>query len=135
MARQTEFSLKVGAFADALGLRVATVLRRTALAVQDEVTKMTPVDTGRARSNWNVEIDTVNPAVKKGRKNGKGAKPTGRATAKSTFYVSNNVEYISELEYGSSTQAPHGMLRVVIPRHRRFMEDAAKRVLGNSRTP
>ncbi len=75
----------------------------------------TPVNTGRARAAWTVSEDAPDSAVP----------PEGQDVYQPPIYtadesqaaygitfVSNNVEYADELEFGSSDQNPSGMLRV-----------------------
>jgi hypothetical protein len=90
----------------------------TELAVR--VVMRTPVDTGYARSNWQPGIGAPNVGTQEIRD------PTGGAAASKaamvaaqiqigdTFYLSNNVAYIQNLEYGHSKQAPAGMVRLTL---------------------
>lgn len=74
----------------------------------------TPIDTGAARSNWNVGLTTSygKPTEPLGG-NGpihaiQGQVTTIKAGSNSVFY--NNVDYIDELEAGKSPQAQAGMV-------------------------
>jgi len=96
---------------------VSDVLRRVALAVNQTLILSTPVDTGRARANWQVSIGTEvdaeldstdvqgaitrNQGVIKGYRNGE-------------IIVQNNVSYIGALNNGSSAQAPAGFVEKAI---------------------
>lgn len=66
------------------------VIRDIGIECLNRVTERTPVDTGHARSRW---VMTNNPT---------------------SFTLSNDADYISFLEEGSSTQAPLGMLGVTM---------------------
>lgn len=75
----------------------------------------TPVDTGRARGNWQTTVGSA-PA---GEQRSETPIEDGAAVLKQIeafciVYVSNNVPYIIYLEDGSSKQAPHGMLRITL---------------------
>ena len=84
--------------------------------------KRTPVDTGRAKNNWMVTQNT--PA--RGVNNLEGKSPLGTFSSQSLQELSqitedftldiltNNLPYIEKLEFGSSTQAPAGMVRVTL---------------------
>lgn len=102
------------------------LMRRIALAVDQTVVLETPVDTGRARSNWvvstgsafNAEIEPYAPlpqrtdASKKGeRANAAGAIEQGQRALGAhdngqTIFISNNLDYIGDLNRGHSAQAP-----------------------------
>lgn len=93
---------------------VSDVLRRVALVANQAIVMATPVDTGRARANWQVSIDAEittetgstsaaeqlrrNEGVIKGYKNG-------------ALIIQNNVPYIGKLNSGSSAQAPAGFVQ------------------------
>ena len=80
----------------------------------------TPVDTGRARGNW--QINTGGPAAgfaKTNSKTGraplrKGTSEINNAPAHSAYYIVNNVPYVPYLENGSSKQAPLGMVALTV---------------------
>lgn len=75
---------------------------------------------GRFRGNWQVTFDS--PAVgETGRIDKSGAETmadgstmieTFKVGMVDTIYFSNNVPYAVPLEFGHSTQAPHGMVRI-----------------------
>lgn len=86
--------------------------------VFEGVVDRTPVLTGSARASWNASVgepivinrinrDTLNPL-------GPPSFPLKSAPAFSKIYITNGVPYIMQLEYGSSKQAPQGMLRVTL---------------------
>lgn len=98
------------------------VMRKVALDVFRGVVQRTPVDTGRARGSWNVDINRVNKTVDTDPAERRdppalGAPPgpanLSQAAGKvfeakwgDEIYISNNVPYIRYLEDGSSQQAP-----------------------------
>ena len=86
------------------------VLRLTALGVNRSLVMATPVDTGRARSNWWPSIGTPsnnrggvihNPIDRSKRMWSKGRMPPF-----AVLFLTNNLDYIQELNDGSSQQAP-----------------------------
>jgi hypothetical protein len=106
---------------------VNLIVRQTAIAAVREVVLATPVDTGRARSNWLVTlggpsddqvgdetwvsfpspqqtIDQANVEVAARQPNGQDV------------YITNNVPYISRLNEGSSAQAPAGFVQQAVQR-------------------
>lgn len=101
--------------------------------MQDAIANGTPIDTGRAISSWNIaENDadpTTTPALRINRKEhaAQGASTLtkeqamgvmrGRRQAISeqaqVIVISNALDYIEDLENGSSRQAPNGIVRAV----------------------
>jgi len=95
------------------------LVRRCALATDAAVVLATPVDTGRARANWQVEINspsvsTTTNTSKSGRESinaGKVAIAQYKGgTPNAAIYITNNLPYIGKLNDGSSAQAPAGFV-------------------------
>lgn len=103
-------------------LRGRTALFQQALTLEAHrrVVMRTPVDTGRARGNWQVSIGLPARGVLGSRdRSGAATVSRGLGTIKRIdgtldSWVVNNVVYIRALEYGHSKQAPNGMVRVTI---------------------
>jgi hypothetical protein len=129
----------LGEFAHRIRLRgrdvekgVNRIVRTVALVVDREVVLGTPVDTGRARSNWIASLGSavtdVRDPYSPGNKLGIGESNNAEAamsqaktiisTRKSgtDVYISNNVDYIGLLNDGSSAQAPAGFVQSAIKR-------------------
>lgn len=87
-------------------------VRKIAFEVLKGVVEKTPVDTGRARGNWQASINAPKEQVLKSTdKEGsstiaKGFTRLGQFTIGQIAYVANNVDYMIFLENGSSKQAP-----------------------------
>jgi hypothetical protein len=96
--------------------RIDRKVRAVTIGVFSSVIKMTPVDTGRAKGNWQCTIGT--PASGENQlADSEGAMiATVPNEAGSKVYLTNNLPYIQRLEYGHSTQAPSGMVRTSIDR-------------------
>jgi hypothetical protein len=108
------------------------MLAETSLEVLRQVSQQTPVDTGRARSNWFMGI---NAAERKTTEDTSGAN-VGQAegvmlTIKGadTVFVSNNLPYIERLNDGYSKQAPANFVEGAAQIARRKVEEIAKRGL------
>lgn len=116
------FDLALRKEADEVPELAGKVQRAIALEALRGVVMMTPVDTGRARGNWQVTHDTpadgeVDVADKGGRATiGKGAAEIAAIEPFEVTYLTNNLDYIEELEKGSSKQSPHGMVGVTATR-------------------
>jgi hypothetical protein len=79
------------------------VFRALVLDIFRNIQIRTPVDTGRARGNWQVEFN---------------------GTQEATIY--NNLPYIERLENGWSQQAPAGFVRVTLSEFERKLNQAAR---------
>lgn len=115
------FSKRMGVVADTVDRNSDTLTRRVAIKVDQVVVMGTPVDTGRARSNWITSLgsarrDTLSPYAP-----GEGGS-TGSANAQAAMdqceavvahyqhgneiHIANSLPYIGKLNEGSSAQAP-----------------------------
>ena len=91
---------------------VSKDIRVFAFKVLRNVTISTPVDTGRARGNWQVGIDVPKTSVLSNLDRSGGSSLTSglsqlsRVTRFNTVWITNNLDYIGKLNDGSSLQAP-----------------------------
>lgn len=122
------------------------IVKQTAQTVDENVVRGTPVDTGRARSNWvvtkNAPFGGVIPPYSPGTKlgisetgNAAGAIGQGslviatfRLLKDTTIYITNNIGYVRKLNDGSSTQAPAGFIEAAIQAGAALIR--GKRVIG-----
>jgi len=104
------FKLDIREFAEATGLELELVTRKIALDAYARVTVKTPVDTGRARGNWNVGAGRPDLSTTK---TGESPPPSlKKGDGEAAIYITNNLDYVFELENGSSKQSPEGMVAV-----------------------
>lgn len=94
-----------------------TQLLTLLVAETDARLKMrSPVLTGRFRASWSIGVGQLNPTVAPESGGGQpvvSAHPSIPAvTIGQTVYLSNSLPYARPLEYGWSTQAPAGMVRL-----------------------
>lgn len=122
--RQTAIQIETGATA---------MTRKVALVIDQTLVIATPVDTGRARSNWVVEVgkqptrDTREP-YSPGDHGSTGAANASAAIAQGQravmaynredeyIFITNNLHYIKDLNEGKSPQAPPGFVQTAIAR-------------------
>jgi hypothetical protein len=110
-------------------------VEEAALKTWDEAVRKTPVQTGRARAGWHLssragrdrppvyeDVSGNDPRYRPERPRVSGGERE--------LHLYNNVEYILFLEFGSSRQAPQGILRSALMRRRRELADAAGRIVG-----
>ena len=130
MTAGTDFSLDLRKFVEKAGAAADTAIRKICLDLASSIILKTPVDTGRARANWqtsvnNVHNDTVNTTDKAGGATIAAAATGAQNAPGNVFYITNNLPYIASLEFGLyrpgpktvggfSKQAPNGMVRISI---------------------
>lgn len=116
------FADDVSAFVRKTEAKIETAIRKIAIDVFTEVVLMTPVDTGRARGNWQVAIGSIpSGTLELDDKDGTATIAKVQADALGlkagqSIYLVNNLEYITALEFGHSKQAPSGMVRLTVQR-------------------
>lgn len=113
----TGFADAIRAFQGKTKARMDQIVRKVCMDVTADIVRLTPVDTGMARSNWFVGNDRVTTVDGSPTKNGSASNKRASDFASTlhaggVFYITNNLPYIMRLEYGSSKQSPAGMARV-----------------------
>ena len=104
------FNLDINKFAKAIGVEVEVVTRKIAFSLYSDIVQSTPVDTGRAKANWNVGFGRIDDQVNKNTRFTPVRFPKG--SGKRAIYITNHLPYIGVLENGSSKQAPSGMVAI-----------------------
>lgn len=89
------------------------LIRKSGETLYRAVFERTPIDTGRARANWNCSVNTPDPSFRESADldPGKASGAFAGAKAGDFLYITNAAPYILELENGHSDQAPDGMVR------------------------
>lgn len=106
------------------------VVRKTALDVYKGILELSPVDTGRFRSNNILSIDAIDKS-ENGIKSESAqlleanTKLSGKV-AGHTVFIQNNLDYATALEYGRSKQAPRGVYGVTLLRFGSILKNNAK---------
>lgn len=116
-----EFRLQLSGFIkDRVPQQASQIVRLISLQVLTGVVLKTPVDTGRARGGWQLEIGVV-PQTTTGVEDKSGGATISVAastleayTFGQIVYIVNNVQYVQYLETGSSSQAPSGMVSLTL---------------------
>ena len=108
--------------------------------VSDSIINKTPIDTGFARGNWQASIGSPETSVIERYDTESGYAPTsgeGKSLYEANnvavmdidkdFYLTNNVEYIFNLEYfNGSNQAPQGMVRITVADYQNIVNDVVR---------
>lgn len=129
MASPDQFAKRITVLARNIEQNGEATARKVALAVHQTVVLATPVDTGRARSNWIVQLSspyrqtiTAYSPGEKGSTSGANAQSAinqGQSTISQRekgqdIYISNNLDYITRLNQGWSAQAPAGFVEQAV---------------------
>ena len=128
------FTAQIAAFVEKANGNIDLVVRKIALDMFKSVIVKSPVDTGRFKGNWQVNIGSV-PAGTVAIDDKAGTATIAKVTAATmnlkagqVIYLVNNLAYARRLEYGHSKQAPNGMVRLTIAQWNRVVEGAAASV-------
>lgn len=128
------FTLQLGDFAKRAGLNCDLVARKAGIEMTSQIVIRTPVDTGRARSNWTTTIGRADYAVTESFDKA-GASAVARATAAlasfkcgPSIWIANGLPYIGRLESGSSRQAPSGMVAITVVEFQGLISRVAREV-------
>ena len=109
--------------------KIHKVMKVATMELFKSVIMMTPVDTGRAKGNWQcTEGKEASGIIEEIRNESETIKAMMDEVIKSSIqrgiFLTNNLDYIKKLEYGGSRkQAPQGMVRVSL---KRIQEDLKK---------
>jgi hypothetical protein len=115
------FNKEVDAFAKTLvPQKLVLFQKKLVLEALRRIVMKTPVDTGRARGNWQVTIaEPAEAQIDVKDKDGTAVIAAGMAAIADlppnmVVWISNNLDYIEALEDGHSGQAPQGMVALTI---------------------
>lgn len=123
------FESQLNAFVSGTEKKVERTVRAVKLELFRSVILDTPVDTGRARGNWQATLNS--PATEEIENESMSVALAGVAAnlgkVNDVSFLANNLPYIEELEDGSSKQAPAGMVRRNMARVQRLINEQAAR--------
>lgn len=123
------FESQLNAFVSGTEKKLERTVRAVKLELFRSVILDTPVDTGRARGNWQATIGS--PATNEIENESMSVALAGVAAnlgkINDVSFLANNLPYIEELEDGSSKQAPAGMVRRNMARVQRLINEQAAR--------
>ena len=137
-------------YAQARKEQIKDVQKSFAFKLYSGIVQKTPVDTGRARGNWNVEVgkdDTSTSERKTQQYHSKDDMPDPNDDE--SIFISNNLPYIYKLEYGGygkdgksngsktvdgfSRQAPSGMVGVTLAKAQTYIKQAVDESDGGTK--
>ena len=142
-----KWTMDLNKYAKKKKVEIKEVRKAYVFALYSSIVKKTPIDTGRARANWNVsegspDISTTEDTRTSPMSKNKMPDPNGDES----IFISNNLPYITVLEYGGfpnppdkdggktvngfSKQAPEGMVGVTLANNEAIFNSAVKAVNG-----
>lgn len=120
MADLKTFARRIRERAQEIEVNTDKITATLATTINQSVVLATPVDTGHARANWQVGIG-ASPLAERDEEDQGGAETIRRNNGViqrrktgQTIYLVNNVEYIVDLNNGSSAQAPANFVALAI---------------------
>jgi hypothetical protein len=107
------------------------VVRGGTLNLFNNIIKGTPVDTGRARGNWFTSISAPSKAVSSSTSAQSSVSSLNSTVSvwdvRDSLHITNNLPYITRLEYGYSKQAPSGWVRQAVVRFQDAFDKEARK--------
>jgi hypothetical protein len=141
-----KWTMDLKKYAEKQKVKIQEVRKSYAFALYSSIVKKTPVDTGRARGNWNVAVGSEDTSTSATQTTPKYTDPSQIPEPKGdeSIFISNNLPYITKLEYGGypknpkrghgktvdgfSKQAPQGMVGVTLANNENIFNSAVEAV-------
>lgn len=138
----SEFEVDIDKFVSKTNKKLDEFVLEFTQDIAEKVVTRSPVDTGFFRSNWRIGIGAPSRESKDEKPEGFEA---GEAVATQTslgaitpkligagagdvIYINNNADYGERLEYGHSSQAPSGMVRITVAEAPSIARSVARRL-------
>ncbi len=130
--QQGSFAESLAAFAEQTKEAIDDVFRDVVIEIGTSVIRLSPVDTGRFKGNWQFTVGAPsNQSIDTFDKAGHETIATlvaevSKLEAGQVAYIVNNLVYGVPLEYGHSDQAPAGMVQITLARFQQIVEEAIR---------
>jgi len=134
-----DFASALLALADYAEASVETVIRKACIDLYKMIVERTPIDTGRAKASWSLGID--HGEDKADDEDGYSFNEISSIIQDNVsefkfgihddqVVIYNNMEYIEQLENGTSQQAPSGMVSISLADFTTFFNNALQDLDG-----
>lgn len=101
------WTMDLNKYADKQNIAIKDVQKAYTFALYSSIVKKTPVDTGRARGNWQVTVGRpATEAIEDKRKNPLPMSKMPVPKGDESVFIANNLDYIEKLEYGTYPNPP-----------------------------
>ena len=130
--QQGSFAESLAAFVEQTKEAIDDVFREVVIEIGTSVIRLSPVDTGRFKGNWQFTVGAPsNQSIDTFDKAGHETIATlvaevSKLEAGQVAYIVNNLVYGVPLEYGHSDQAPAGMVQITLARFQQIAEEATR---------
>ena len=130
--QQGSFAESLAAFVEQTKEAIDDVFRELVIESGTSVIRLSPVDTGRFKGNWQFTVGAPsNQSIDTFDKAGHETIATlvaevSKLEAGQVAYIVNNLVYGVPLEYGHSDQAPAGMVQITLARFQQIVEEAIR---------
>lgn len=138
VSRARTFSTNIAKYVKNVELGMDDVIIEFAEGVSQELIKLSPVDTGRFRSNWQITAnEPANTSLLSTDRVGTLTQARNKLEIRNimlgggavrSIYFSNMLIYANALEYGYSKQAPQGVVGITAARLSFIMNDAIRAI-------
>ena len=128
------FELQMKEFESMTTEKSELLFKKVCFDLSNSIIMDTSVLSGRARGNWQPDINSIqNDVLEIEDKSGnatvaKVASQTNNLKIGQYFTLTNNLPYILRLEYGWSKKSPNGMLGINVMRFQNFVNQANKTI-------
>lgn len=128
------FAASLKAFSDKTKQEIEDVFKEVVFQVGSSVVRLSPVDTGRFKANWQITANSpasgsLNAYDQSGNDTiARLLNEVQQLELGQIAYIVNNLVYSVPLEYGHSQQAPNGMVRITIARFDELVKAAVQKV-------
>ncbi|WP_256806841.1 HK97 gp10 family phage protein [Pseudomonas kurunegalensis] len=128
------FTERLSQFRDQTIEDMTEVFQRVMIEIGTTIIRLSPVDTGRFKGNWQLTVDAPATASldnydREGHDTiAKLVADVQHLSYGQTAYLVNNLIYAIPLEYGHSGKAPAGMVRITLAGFQQMVEQAVREV-------
>ena len=126
-----DFTDALMAMADYVEGAFENVIRKACIDLYRRIAERTPVDTGRAKASWGISNTSNHEEPKEGEFShnevaafiNEQVQEFSVEIIEDQVIIYNNLEYIEELENGTSQQAPYGMVSLSLAEFENFFNE------------
>lgn len=122
------FNKKISKFNKKTEKAIESIVKGTFLSLASKIIVRTPVDTGRARGNWQTSINSK-PSGEVNDSESEAINKASRVKFKigDSLYLINNLPYIQALEDGHSKQTPVGMVKITVAEYQEVVNQEVRK--------
>ena len=126
------FASQLQKFADETMEKADSIFKDVVMMVAGVIVRLSPVDVGTFRGAWRLSIDGYDTSVpdtpdkEGGEVLARMLQEVGNLTFGQAAYLQNNLPYSIPLEFGHSTQAPTGIVRIAQAQFQQLVQQAIR---------